>query len=202
MDTVVRTCVRCNTADRYKDGKCKVCARTRKAKWAQDHPSYAIEYRQRHKIKLRAYNKAWADANPEAMRAAGRRYITKHAAEHIASTMRWRAANIDRYRSYQSAWWSMNKAARSGYEQNRRSVKVSSGCRIPNSFYANLLNSQKGVCAYCAKPISGGYHIDHIMPFKLGGEHSPNNIQLLCPSCNLRKGAKHPEVFEKERNLK
>jgi 5-methylcytosine-specific restriction endonuclease McrA len=34
--------------------------------------------------------------------------------------------------------------------------------------------------------------MDHIMPLARGGKHSPANIQLLCPPCNLRKSAKHP----------
>lgn len=36
------------------------------------------------------------------------------------------------------------------------------------------------------------------MPLAKGGEHTPFNIQLLCPRCNVRKSAKHPVDFMQE----
>jgi 5-methylcytosine-specific restriction endonuclease McrA len=35
-------------------------------------------------------------------------------------------------------------------------------------------------------------HVDHILPLALGGDNRRKNIQLLCPTCNLSKGAHHP----------
>ena len=33
------------------------------------------------------------------------------------------------------------------------------------------------------------------MPLALGGKHEDENLQLLCATCNLSKGAKHPIAF-------
>ena len=50
-------------------------------------------------------------------------------------------------------------------------------------------------CATCRTPLGPvharppGYHIDHIEALANGGVNTPSNIQLLCPTCNLRKGA-------------
>jgi 5-methylcytosine-specific restriction endonuclease McrA len=38
-------------------------------------------------------------------------------------------------------------------------------------------------------------HIDHIISRKSGGDHSLDNLRVLCKSCNLRKGAKEDGVF-------
>jgi 5-methylcytosine-specific restriction endonuclease McrA len=46
-----------------------------------------------------------------------------------------------------------------------------------------------------------GYHKDHVVPLALGGEHAPNNIQLLCPACNLSKGARHPVDFMQSKGM-
>lgn len=61
-----------------------------------------------------------------------------------------------------------------------------------------LLVLQKNKCANCKCSIKDGYHIDHREPVALGGTNDKTNIELLCPPCNLKKGAKPPHVFAKE----
>ena len=56
-------------------------------------------------------------------------------------------------------------------------------------------------CNICKCCIQNKFHVDHIMPLKLGGNNDISNIQLLCQSCNLKKGAKHPNQFLKELGL-
>ena len=73
--------------------------------------------------------------------------------------------------------------------------------RLPRGTISNLKVLQKNKCAVCKVSISGGYHIDHIMPLKLGGKHEPLNLQLLCQHCNLTKSAKHPVDFMQEKGF-
>lgn len=48
-------------------------------------------------------------------------------------------------------------------------------------------DEQGGICALCPKTLNGGFHVDHIMPLSKGGSDWPENIQLTCPPCNIRK---------------
>lgn len=73
--------------------------------------------------------------------------------------------------------------------------------RLPWGTIPRLLELQKWKCALCHKNIRDSYHVDHIIPLKLNGKHDPSNLQILCPSCNLRKSAKHPVDFAQERGL-
>jgi 5-methylcytosine-specific restriction endonuclease McrA len=50
---------------------------------------------------------------------------------------------------------------------------------------------QGDLCMLCRGPLRYlGYHVDHIRPVSRGGSNAVGNLQLLCPGCNLRKGAK------------
>jgi 5-methylcytosine-specific restriction endonuclease McrA len=42
----------------------------------------------------------------------------------------------------------------------------------------------------CGRSLWAGFHVDHIVPLARGGTNGPENLQLLAPVCNLRKGAK------------
>ena len=51
--------------------------------------------------------------------------------------------------------------------------------------------SQGYACVTCRRDLRVvGYHVDHIVPVSKGGLNVASNIQLLCPRCNLRKGAR------------
>ena len=54
---------------------------------------------------------------------------------------------------------------------------------------------QKWKCFYCDVDCKESYHIDHYMPFCLGGLNKIENIVISCAKCNLKKHTKHPELF-------
>ena len=53
-----------------------------------------------------------------------------------------------------------------------------------------LMVRQGCACAVCGVMLHGGYHVDHVIPIAKGGMNVVGNLQLLCPRCNLTKGAK------------
>jgi len=38
------------------------------------------------------------------------------------------------------------------------------------------------------------HHIDHVVPFSKGGDHSPENLRVVSRSRNLQKGARMPRL--------
>lgn len=81
-------------------------------------------------------------------------------------------------------------------DRNRRARSLRAEGSHTNKDIASIFERQRGLCVSCESVLiksgSGKMHVDHIMPLYLGGSNWPNNIQLLCPSCNASKGAMHP----------
>ena len=62
---------------------------------------------------------------------------------------------------------------------------------------AELLVRDGGICAYCADPLTAKtMTIDHFIPRVLGGTDDPSNLMSACFTCNVRKGARHPDDLE------
>lgn len=59
---------------------------------------------------------------------------------------------------------------------------------IPSKVKKIVWTRDNGQCRNCGASDSLQY--DHIIPFSKGGGNQPENLQLLCRSCNLRKSAK------------
>lgn len=64
--------------------------------------------------------------------------------------------------------------------------------KLPSGTVKKIGMMQRWKCAICHVDAKEGYHVDHVIPLALGGKHEPLNLQILCPTCNVRKAAKHP----------
>lgn len=58
-----------------------------------------------------------------------------------------------------------------------------------------MFEDQGGLCAYCAKPLGGDWHVDHMTPLVRGGTNGWENLAITCVDCNLSKHAKTAEEF-------
>lgn len=52
-------------------------------------------------------------------------------------------------------------------------------------------------CVYCGDT-QGPFHLDHMIPWSRGGEHSAGNLCVACVACNFEKGAMTPEEWANE----
>jgi 5-methylcytosine-specific restriction endonuclease McrA len=64
----------------------------------------------------------------------------------------------------------------------------------------SLFMDQEGKCVFCKEPLAE-YHVDHIIPIARGGDGREENLQLLCPKCNLSKRAKDPVRYMLEAGI-
>jgi len=54
-----------------------------------------------------------------------------------------------------------------------------------------LIAMQHHLCKLCNRHLGiTGYHVDHVVSLARGGSNTLGNLQILCPKCNLSKGAR------------
>ncbi len=52
-------------------------------------------------------------------------------------------------------------------------------------------------CPFCGEPLSeDNSELDHIVPPRLGGTDTPDNMRYVCKRCNSRKSDKYDRLFE------
>jgi len=142
--------------------------------------------------------KSWRKANSE---------------RYTAWCERWNGENKARRRAYKSDWHLLHRAGELNRMQKWRAANPSAArahearrrCRLQNApgqhtanDIENILQLQNMLCAGCSADISLAYQVDHILPLALGGSNDRKNLQILCPPCNRRKHAKHPDDWARE----
>ena len=192
---ILRACPNCGGTDRYKDGKCKACVRLRvKAYNAKNRDAkleYSRQWRQENIEKVRETDRKrsieYRLANPEKRNAICAKYVHNNPEKVAESKRSWKQKNPDALRDAQAT--------------RRARMRGAESSKIPRGTVARLQLLQKGRCACCRKPLNGVFHVDHIHALANKGRHEAGNLQLLCPPCNLSKGAKDPIYFMQSRGF-
>lgn len=116
---------------------------------------------------------------------------------------KWKRKNKEKRFKQLKKWKTKNKKRHSelnSLASARRRVRLKGGNDKPilAKDIENILKRQKYKCVNCRKSLIKKYHVDHIIPIALNGDNDINNLQGLCPSCNMNKNAKPPEQWAKE----
>jgi 5-methylcytosine-specific restriction endonuclease McrA len=173
-------------------------------------------YREKNREALRAKSRAYDETHREERR---QKALARHWANRGAALLRMRehhAANRDsvlkrqkeRYRNKRQEELARARLYRAANPEvirantaARRAKRKSVGGTYTAADIRRLFELQRGKCAVCRTELGGGFHRDHILPLRLGGRNSKDNIQLLCQPCNQAKYKKHPVDFMQERGF-
>lgn len=93
----------------------------------------------------------------------------------------WRRNNYEHHRELIKNWQKKHPDKVRLYRSQRRALTKG------KIVLEDIINWQSRICGICIEPITGSYHIDHIIPVSKGGEHVTGNLQLAHPYCNQSK---------------
>jgi 5-methylcytosine-specific restriction endonuclease McrA len=172
-------------APAYKTGyrpSCKACLKEKyPSKYQKKPPEYFEQRRMERDARLEAVKKLNAEIRKE------KRDMEAPLREALAKAKK-KAAEKARRKSVRSEPY------------GRRIEKINERCRgmgkLSNGIINELLIRQKCRCAHCGTDITEDRHVDHIIPTAMGGPNTDDNVQLLCPACNIAKGDTHPLLFK------
>lgn len=173
--------------------------------WRKAHPGKykeaAAAYHAAHADKIKARHAAWHVANFDKVKERGARYRSANREKVIATAAKYRAENKEKIRAATTLWRSKNLDYLRLVQHRRRARKRGSAGVLSVDLKDKLFKLQKGKCPCCGLALGRNYHLDHIMPLARGGLNTDSNIQLLRAVCNLRKNAKHPADFMREKGF-
>lgn len=186
------------------NGKCVVCEKAsdrksyekhreerivKAAAWKNDNVEKVRAYcldRYHNNPKVKRQNKEWRERNPDKVRASRKKWLVNNPEKRRESIRRYTAAHPE--------------TVQSNVRKRRARLRGTAGSHTADDI-TSILMRQKYKCAECGCSIKkrSERQVDHIMPIILGGTNDPGNLQILCSTCNKRKGGKHPLDFAQER---
>lgn len=186
--------VACSTCgiETLKIGRCSPCNKIYMAKYRAENlekvKAGQRDYYLRNKEVVISKVKKYASENKEKVKLCNARRYDKTKDIRRKQIKKWQAENSERYKELMRIGC-LNRIARKRNAEGKYTIKD----------IRKLYDTQKGLCKVCNASLLDGYHVDHMLPLSRGGDNWSTNLQLLCPTCNMQKGAQTMSEFLERR---
>ena len=193
--------------------KCHQCSKDNSKRFFKKHPEIAKKWAQENKERLRDLKRISREKNPEREKDTQRRYRERHPESAANRSKEWREKYPERYKEISRISREKRREAAKEYAKKfrkehpdicrnyahiKRARKRNAKGTHNAQDIARIYENQKGRCAYCKVKVGKNYHVDHVIPLAKGGSNGKENLQICCPSCNMKKKAKDPVDFAQE----
>lgn len=150
---------------------------------------YDKEYRESMKDSIGDQRSAYRKSKKELIKEKNKIYYEKN-----KSKIKLKQKNSEKGRAYSKAYAERNPEKVREIKRNYSARKRGADGRHSSQDVFDIFVAQNGRCNACKTLLlpdgRNKYHVDHVLPLSKGGSNWPDNLQLLCPPCNMSKGAK------------
>lgn len=148
---------------------------------------------EKNKASISLRQKEYCEINKEAVMERRAAAYARNAEEAKAKAKAWFEANKERAKETRDRYFINNPEVYHNARVKRR--KLQKGGGLSAGLIQLLLAEQGCKCPGCLKSLADDFHLDHFNPLSKGGDHCDHNIQLLCPTCNLKKHATEAQAW-------
>ena len=169
---------------------------------ARKRAEYFQAYHAAHREERNAYNRAYSEANKEAIAEQKRTYRESRLDEEAAYQRAYREKHRDARAAYCRAYYAANRekltAQKRVYSETHREERAALGAlrrarkagspRVEKIDRAYVYERDGGKCHLCRKKAPRSrFHLDHLVPLSKGGTHTHDNLAVAHARCNISR---------------
>jgi len=149
--------------------------------------AYHKKHYAENKEKMKAYKKIYYAENPDKIKEGSKKYYTENSERIKAKCNKYYAENLEKAKACKKKYHAKNPGKAREASLKRRISGIPKKGVIKKVINENIFKYGIITCEKCKKQCEDNFHLDHIVPISKNGEHSYNNLQILCAYCNLSK---------------
>ncbi len=170
----------------------KVCTKCNKEKNLTEYHKRGDGLRPNCKECAKAHSKKYYQENLEKARARKKKYRQETAEKVKDQQKKYREDNLEKVRASERL-----KQARRRAQKINTQVEDITDKLLNEHWVKNNIDPER--CHYCDEGLYE--HLEHCIPLSRGGTHTKENLVPSCAPCNLSKGDKTPDEWDKYRGL-
>jgi 5-methylcytosine-specific restriction endonuclease McrA len=137
------------------------------------------------------YRESWVSAKSlDTLRERSKDYYICNKEDRLLYRAKYTQLNPEKVKKAQHNYYLNNKAQRRAYTKAREAGLAKAYSTLPDT-HKGIVKGIYEASQRISKCLGVTFHVDHIVPISKGGQHTPDNLQIVPAKWNLQKSNKN-----------